>query len=246
MIVAYHPPIFQSMKRLTQADVKQRIVIRCIENQCAIYSPHSALVLASPLSLPLCLPVLANHSGGGPLQDSVAGGINDWLAEGAASLAPSHTHTPHTHAWWQRAKCANLGSVADHWQAWARATARCCSRSLSPRIATTPTRWWSTCPRTASTPCDQRSPTSESGYARLLHTNAPLLCVRFAIHVPGPYLLVLVCERRSERTSSVLSTIQAWAAGSPLTLRIQVPRLVFFFFFFFFFKDHKKRPLTKK
>lgn len=45
MIVAYHPPIFQSMKRLTQADVKQRIVIRCIENQCAIYSPHSALVL---------------------------------------------------------------------------------------------------------------------------------------------------------------------------------------------------------
>jgi len=57
MIVSYHPPIFQSMKRLTQADVKQRIVIRCIENQCAIYSPHSAL-------------------------DSVAGGINDWLAQG--------------------------------------------------------------------------------------------------------------------------------------------------------------------
>jgi len=57
MIMSYHPPIFQAMKRLTQADVKQRIVIRCIENQCAIYSPHSAL-------------------------DSVAGGINDWLAEG--------------------------------------------------------------------------------------------------------------------------------------------------------------------
>ncbi len=71
---------------------------------------------ASPLSLPSCLSVLANHSGGGSLQDSVAGGINDWLAEGAASLTPSHTHThtPHTHAWWQRAKCANLGSVADH------------------------------------------------------------------------------------------------------------------------------------
>jgi putative NIF3 family GTP cyclohydrolase 1 type 2 len=48
MIMSYHPPIFQAMKRLTQADVKQRIVIRCIENQCAIYSPHSALVLPPP------------------------------------------------------------------------------------------------------------------------------------------------------------------------------------------------------
>lgn len=124
MIVSYHPPIFQSMKRLTQADVKQRIVIRCIENQCAIYSPHSALVPTSPLCH--CLSVLANHCGGGPLQDSVAGGINDWLAEGAASHAVARhrtrtrrctrrrtpSHTPHTHAWWQRANCANLESVA--------------------------------------------------------------------------------------------------------------------------------------
>jgi putative NIF3 family GTP cyclohydrolase 1 type 2 len=40
--------------RLTQRDTKDRIIISCIENKIAIYSPHTAL-------------------------DSVSGGINDWL-----------------------------------------------------------------------------------------------------------------------------------------------------------------------
>eukprot|EP01089_Gocevia_fonbrunei_P007442 TRINITY_DN1857_c0_g2_i2.p1 TRINITY_DN1857_c0_g2~~TRINITY_DN1857_c0_g2_i2.p1 ORF type:complete len:399 (-),score=83.67 TRINITY_DN1857_c0_g2_i2:3-1199(-) len=57
LIVSYHPPLFSSFKRITSADPHQKIAIRAIENNIAVYSPHSAL-------------------------DSVAGGINDWLAEG--------------------------------------------------------------------------------------------------------------------------------------------------------------------
>lgn len=55
-IIAYHPPIFSAMKRLTQSDVKQRIITRAIENKIAIFSPHTTW-------------------------DSIDGGINDWLAE---------------------------------------------------------------------------------------------------------------------------------------------------------------------
>jgi len=56
-IVAYHPPIFTPLKRLSQADPKQRIAIQALEHGIAVYSPHTAA-------------------------DSAAGGVNDWLLSG--------------------------------------------------------------------------------------------------------------------------------------------------------------------
>ncbi|KAI8137750.1 GTP cyclohydrolase 1 type 2/Nif3 [Fennellomyces sp. T-0311] len=56
-IVAYHPPIFRSMKRLVQADVKQDIVMKAIARGVGIYSPHTAC-------------------------DNCVDGVNDWLASG--------------------------------------------------------------------------------------------------------------------------------------------------------------------
>jgi dinuclear metal center YbgI/SA1388 family protein len=56
-ILTYHPLIFAPLKRLTRSNVKERIVVRAIEERIAVYSPHTSF-------------------------DSVAGGVNDWLAEG--------------------------------------------------------------------------------------------------------------------------------------------------------------------
>jgi len=55
LILSYHPPIFTGLKRLTTADIKEKIIISAIENQIAIYSPHTSA-------------------------DCVKGGVNDWLA----------------------------------------------------------------------------------------------------------------------------------------------------------------------
>lgn len=57
MIIAYHPPIFHSMTTLTDATVKQHIVLEAARAGIAVYSPHTAL-------------------------DSTPSGMNDWLAEG--------------------------------------------------------------------------------------------------------------------------------------------------------------------
>ena len=57
LIVAYHPPIFKPLTRLTMADPKQRIILRAARKGIAIYSPHTAL-------------------------DAAEGGVNDWLASG--------------------------------------------------------------------------------------------------------------------------------------------------------------------
>ena len=54
MILSYHPPIFSALKRLTQRTWKERIVIKCIENRIAVYSPHTAF-------------------------DALNGGVNDWM-----------------------------------------------------------------------------------------------------------------------------------------------------------------------
>lgn len=72
LIIAYHPPIFSSMKRLTMRDPKQEIILRAIEAGIAIYSPHTAL-------------------------DSAPGGVNDWLADGLGSghRHPLQQHTEH-------------------------------------------------------------------------------------------------------------------------------------------------------
>ncbi len=57
LVVAYHPPIFKALDRLTTLDVKQRIILRAARRGIAIYSPHTAL-------------------------DAAEGGVNDWLASG--------------------------------------------------------------------------------------------------------------------------------------------------------------------
>ena len=56
-VVAYHPPIFEPLKRLSAGDAKSRIAVAALEAGIAVYSPHTAL-------------------------DSAPGGVNDWLIEG--------------------------------------------------------------------------------------------------------------------------------------------------------------------
>lgn len=57
LIVSYHPPLFQPIKRLVQRDWKQRLAVRALEGRIAIFSPHTSW-------------------------DSVRGGVNDWLVAG--------------------------------------------------------------------------------------------------------------------------------------------------------------------
>jgi dinuclear metal center YbgI/SA1388 family protein len=56
-IIAYHPPIFEPLARLTSATPRQRVVLKAARAGIAIYSPHTAL-------------------------DAIPGGITDWLCEG--------------------------------------------------------------------------------------------------------------------------------------------------------------------
>jgi dinuclear metal center YbgI/SA1388 family protein len=66
-IIAYHPPIFDPLARITNASAQQRIVLRSIELGLAIYSPHTAL-------------------------DAVPGGICDWICEGLSGGSPGKIH----------------------------------------------------------------------------------------------------------------------------------------------------------
>lgn len=68
MIVSYHPPIFSGLKRLTTASWKERIILQCIENRIAVYSPHTSW-------------------------DACPDGVNDWLA-GALPIATSQIALP--------------------------------------------------------------------------------------------------------------------------------------------------------
>ncbi|ESO98683.1 hypothetical protein LOTGIDRAFT_142416 [Lottia gigantea] len=54
MILSYHPPIFSAMKRLRQSVWKERLIVKCIENKIAVYSPHTCF-------------------------DAKSAGVNDWL-----------------------------------------------------------------------------------------------------------------------------------------------------------------------
>jgi len=56
-IIAYHPPIFSPLKRITSLSGKERVILRVLEAGIAVYSPHTAL-------------------------DSAPGGMSDWLADG--------------------------------------------------------------------------------------------------------------------------------------------------------------------
>ncbi len=61
LIVAYHPPIFGGLKRLTQAAARQRALLIAARRGVAIYSPHTAA-------------------------DAAQGGVNDWLLEGLGAV----------------------------------------------------------------------------------------------------------------------------------------------------------------
>jgi dinuclear metal center YbgI/SA1388 family protein len=54
LIISYHPPIFSPLKRLTQNNWKERIILKCIKHGIAVYSPHTSW-------------------------DAVENGINQWL-----------------------------------------------------------------------------------------------------------------------------------------------------------------------
>ena len=56
-IVAYHPPLFKGLKRLRASAPEERVLVRALEAQLPIYSPHTAL-------------------------DAAPSGVNDWLARG--------------------------------------------------------------------------------------------------------------------------------------------------------------------
>jgi len=75
LIVAYHPPIFEPMKSVTDATFKQRIILNAASEKIAIYSPHTAL-------------------------DAAPGGVNDWIAEGLGAgdvrALDHHEHLPET------------------------------------------------------------------------------------------------------------------------------------------------------
>lgn len=54
LIISYHPPIFAPIKSLRNSNWKDRIVMKCIANSIAVYSPHTSC-------------------------DAVENGVNDWL-----------------------------------------------------------------------------------------------------------------------------------------------------------------------
>lgn len=62
-IIAYHPPIFEPLARVTDASPRQRIILRALQHGVAIYSPHTAL-------------------------DACPGGVTDWLCEGLSGAEP--------------------------------------------------------------------------------------------------------------------------------------------------------------
>jgi dinuclear metal center YbgI/SA1388 family protein len=106
LIVAYHPPIFTPLERLTTANTKQRIILRAAEKRIAVYSPHTAL-------------------------DAATGGVNDWLASGCgegvvtpiiATESPADykliVFVPHDHADRLRDALSNVGAgvIGDYTQ----------------------------------------------------------------------------------------------------------------------------------
>jgi dinuclear metal center YbgI/SA1388 family protein len=78
-VVAYHPPLWDPIKRITTETPRGRILLRCIEHKIAVYSPHTAL-------------------------DAATGGVTDWLCEGLSGGSEGKIHgdcralAPHQHA----------------------------------------------------------------------------------------------------------------------------------------------------
>ncbi len=72
LIIAYHPPMFAPLSRLTEDDWKQRLLIQALRHHLAIYSPHTAL-------------------------DAAPGGMNDWWCD-ALGRGVRQAITPHAGA----------------------------------------------------------------------------------------------------------------------------------------------------
>jgi len=69
LVVSYHPPIFKPLGRLDVRDATQRRIIAALQAGFVVYSPHTAL-------------------------DAAAGGLADWLIEGALGDAvPEAVHS---------------------------------------------------------------------------------------------------------------------------------------------------------
>lgn len=71
-VIAYHPPLFQPVKRLVDgpgSTMPQRVALKLIRAGCAVYSPHTAL-------------------------DAATGGVTDWLADGLADPAGADAVKP--------------------------------------------------------------------------------------------------------------------------------------------------------
>lgn len=67
LIVSYHPILFSPVSRLVAADAYDRTVMKLVQKNIAVYSPHTAL-------------------------DAVIGGVNDWLADGVGDGEVSVLH----------------------------------------------------------------------------------------------------------------------------------------------------------
>ncbi|CAG9771647.1 unnamed protein product [Ceutorhynchus assimilis] len=65
LIVSYHPNIFKPLKTVTQNSWKERIIIQCIKNNIAVFSPHTSW-------------------------DAMQNGVNDWLG----SFLPTSSSKP--------------------------------------------------------------------------------------------------------------------------------------------------------
>jgi dinuclear metal center YbgI/SA1388 family protein len=65
LVIAYHPPIFQGLKRLRSSQPSERAVLRCAAAGIAVFSPHTAL-------------------------DAAPDGVNAWLTDafGAGTRGP--------------------------------------------------------------------------------------------------------------------------------------------------------------
>lgn len=67
LIVAYHPILFTPVNRLDAVNAHDRMVMKLVQKNIAVYSPHTAL-------------------------DAVIGGVNDWLADGVGEGEVSVLH----------------------------------------------------------------------------------------------------------------------------------------------------------
>ncbi|XP_050304649.1 NIF3-like protein 1 [Anthonomus grandis grandis] len=68
LIISYHPNIFRPLKTVTQSTWKERIIVKCIKNNIAVFSPHTSW-------------------------DAMQNGVNDWLGS-AFSVSSSKPIIP--------------------------------------------------------------------------------------------------------------------------------------------------------